>query len=172
LAVARHLPPGRLQAGDRHSQVLRSPGQALLAYAGLFLPEQNPRFVPTLIQKAEAGVKVEVALGDPDSGEVAERGAEEGIGDAMAGKVRNVLAFYEGLRGHENACVYFHRTTLYNSIYRFDDEMLVNTHLYGVPAAYAPVIHLRRLTGGDLFDIYATSFQRVWSRSVSVWPDS
>jgi hypothetical protein len=76
------------------------------------------------------------------------------------------------LRGHEYACVYFHRTTLYNSIYRFDDEMLVNTHLYGVPAAYAPMLHLRRLPGGDLFDTYATSFQRVWSRSVSVWPDS
>jgi hypothetical protein len=65
-----------------------------------------------------------------------------------------------------------HRTTLNNSIYRFDDEMLVNTHLYGVPGAYAPVPHLRRLAGGELFDIYATSFQRVWSRAVSVWPDS
>jgi hypothetical protein len=52
------------------------------------------------------------------------------------------------------------------------DEMLVNTHLYGVPGAYAPVPHLRRLAGGELFDIYATSFQRVWSRAVSVWPDS
>ena len=29
----------------------------------------------------------------------------------------------------------FHRTILYNSIYRGDDHLLVNTHIYGVPAA-------------------------------------
>lgn len=144
----------------------------ILAYGALFLPEQNPRFVPTLLEKANAGAKVEIALGDPESAEVAKRGEEEGIGDAMAGKVRNVLAFYETLRGHDNVSIFFHCTTLYNSIYRFDDDMLVNTHLYGVPAAYAPVLHLRRLSGGDLFETYVNSFQRVWSRAVSVWPDS
>jgi len=142
----------------------------VLAYAGLFLPEQNPRFVPTLTEKANSGAMVEVVLGDPDSPEVAQRGEDEGIGDAMASKIRNTLAFYQELRDNENASVYFHRTILYNSIYRFDDEMLVNTHLYGTPAAYAPVLHLRRLSGGDLFDGYANSFQRVISKSKYVWP--
>ncbi|WP_436523382.1 helix-turn-helix domain-containing protein [Actinoplanes sp. HUAS TT8] len=142
----------------------------ILAYAGLFLPEQNPRFVPTLIEKADSGAVVEVALGDPDSAEVAQRGADEGIGEAMASKIHNALAFYRDLKGNDNASVYFHQTTLYNSIYRFDDEMLVNTHLYGIPAAYAPVLHLRRLGGGDLFDGYANSFQRVISKSRYVWP--
>jgi hypothetical protein len=28
-----------------------------------------------------------------------------------------------------------HDTPLYNSIYRFDDELLVNTHVYGLLAA-------------------------------------
>ena len=142
----------------------------ILAYAGLFLPEQNPKFVPTLADKATAGAIVEIALGDPECPEVAQRGEDEGIGDAMGGKIRNTLAFYRELKGHDNAGVYFHRTILYNSIYRFDDEMLVNTHLYGIPAAYAPVLHLRRLTGGDLFDIYASSFHRVIAKSTLVWP--
>jgi hypothetical protein len=144
----------------------------ILVYGGLFLHEQNPKFVPTLLKKAGAGTKVEIALGDPGSQQVAERGDEEGIGDSMAAKVRNVLPFYEQLRGIDGASVHFHRTTLYNSIYRFDDEILVNTHLYGVPAAHAPLLHLRRLSGGHLFDNYTASFQRVWSRSFSVWPDS
>ena len=142
----------------------------VLAYAGLFLPEQNPKFVPTLVDKANAGAVVEVALGDPESQEVAQRGEDEGIGSAMASKIHNALAFYQELRGNDNASVYFHRTTLYNSIYRFDDEMLVNTHQYGTPAAYAPILHLRRLSGGDLFDGYANSFQRVISKSRYVWP--
>lgn len=144
----------------------------ILAYGGLFLHELNPEFVTTLRVKADTGTRVEVAVGDPDSGEVAQRGADEGIGEAMAGKIHNVLAFYKDLRGADNASVHFHSTTLYNSIYRFDDEMLVNTHLYGVPAAHAPVMHLRRLSGGSLFDNYNGSFQRVWSHSIAVWPDS
>ena len=32
----------------------------------------------------------------------------------------------------------FHRTMLYNSIYRADDQVLVNTHLFGVTAAHRP----------------------------------
>ena len=66
---------------------------------------------------------------------------------------------------------YFHATTLYNSIYRFDDEMLVNTHLFGTPAAYAPILHLRRLAGGEVFDNYTASFNQVLSRSRAVWPE-
>lgn len=141
----------------------------ILVYAGLFLPEQNPKLVPMLKAKAAAGAKVRILLGDPKSDEVAQRGTEEGIGDAMAGKVNNVLTFYQRLRNARGTAVHFHSTTLYNSIYRFDDEMLVNTHVFGFPAAHAPVLHLRQLSGGDLFDTYADSFDRVWSTSAPVW---
>jgi hypothetical protein len=143
----------------------------VLVYAGLFLPEQNPRWVSTLRAKAEDGAQVQVLLGDPDGDHIAERGADEGIGNAMASKVHNVLAFYKDLRGADNVGVYYHDTTLYNSIYRFDDEMLVNTHLFGTPAAYAPVLHLRRLAGGELFDNYTASFNRVISHARAVWPE-
>jgi hypothetical protein len=145
---------------------------SVLVYSGLFLPEQNPKLVSTLKAKAKAGTRVRVLLGDPDSPEVAQRGAEEGIGDAMGAKVRNVLAFYASLRAVAGVAVHLHRTTLYNSIYRFDDEMLVNTHVFGFPAAHAPVLHLRRLSGGDLFDTYADSFDRVWSTSLPAWTAS
>jgi hypothetical protein len=40
--------------------------------------------------------------------------------------------------------------------------MLVNTHVHGFMAALAPVLHLRRLSGGDLFETYAESIQGVW----------
>jgi hypothetical protein len=141
----------------------------VLVYAGLFLPEQQPQLVGQIKSKARNGARVEILLGDPDSPEVAQRGAEEGIGEAMAGKVRNVLSFYRRLRDTEGVEVRFHRTTLYNSIYRFDDEMLVNMHIYGAPAAHTPVAHLRRLTDGDLFNTYVESFERVWETAVPVW---
>jgi hypothetical protein len=142
---------------------------SILVYAGLFLPEQHPRLAATLRDKAEQGCRAEILLGDPDSREVAQRGAEEGIGDAMAGKVRNVLTFYQRLRGVPGISVHFHSTTLYNSIYRFDDEMLVNSHIYGVPAAHTPVMHLKRLSGGELFETYADSVDRVWASSRPAW---
>lgn len=141
----------------------------VLVYAGLFLPEQQPQLIAALREKAQSGARVEILLGDPESPEVSKRGAEEGIGDSMAGKVRNVLAFYQGLRDAPGVAVHFHCTTLYNSIYRFDNEMLVNAHVFGFPAAHTPVMHLRRISGGDLFDTYADSFDRVWSTSTPVW---
>ncbi|MFC8847126.1 MULTISPECIES: multiprotein-bridging factor 1 family protein [unclassified Micromonospora] len=142
----------------------------ILVYAGLFLPEQVPTLIKDLRAKAQAGTSVRILLGDPESEAVAARGAEEGIGDAMAGKVRNVLAFYNQLRGVPGVFARYHGTTLYNSMYRFDDELLVNTHAYGFPAAHAPVLHLRRLSAGELFDTYADSFDRVWSSGRPIWP--
>ena len=43
--------------------------------------------------------------------------------------------------------------------------MLVNAHVYGAPAAHSPVLHLRRLPGGRLFDHYQASFERVWEQA-------
>jgi len=41
--------------------------------------------------------------------------------------------------------------------------MLVNTHVYGFMAGHAPVLHLRQLWAGDMFETYAESFDTVWS---------
>jgi hypothetical protein len=43
--------------------------------------------------------------------------------------------------------------------------MIVNTHVYGVPGAHAPALHLRKLGAGDLFATYAKSFTDVWALS-------
>ena len=91
--------------------------------------------------RARAGVSVRIALGDPDGPNVAERG-EEGIGDAMPAKIRNALTLYRPLGTAQNIEIRLHRTVLYNSIYRADDQLLVNQHAYGIPAAQAPVFCL------------------------------
>jgi alkylation response protein AidB-like acyl-CoA dehydrogenase len=51
-----------------------------------------------------------------------------------------VLGYYRQLPGGVE--LRLHDTPLYNSVYRFDDEMLVNGHAYGILAAYTPVMHL------------------------------
>jgi hypothetical protein len=134
----------------------------VLVYAGLFLAE-DVELLRLLGEKAQAGVTVRLLLGDPDSPNVAERGAEEGIGDAIAAKIRNVIVLCRPLLAADGVEIRLHRTILYNSIYRADDELLVNAHVYGAAAAHAPVLHLRQFTAGDLVNTYLDSFDRVWS---------
>ena len=141
----------------------------MLVYAGLFLPEHDPKLVRSLARKARGGAKIRLLFGDPDSVAVACRGTEENIGDALAYRIRNVLHLYEPLRGVDGVDVRLHATTLYNSVFRFDDEMLVTLHVYGLLGAHAPLLHLRRLGEGNLFSIYAECFDRVWSAALPTW---
>jgi len=139
----------------------------VLVYAGLFLAEDSG-LLKIIGKKAKAGAKVRILLGDQDDIHVTERGQQEGVGDAMAAKIRNALVLYRPLRDVKNVEFRMHRTVLYNSIYRADKQLLVNTHVYGAPAPHAPVWHLRAIAGGELARIYLQSFERVWETAVPI----
>jgi hypothetical protein len=139
----------------------------VLVFSGLFLPDSYPEVAKLLTTKAEAGTKVRLALGEPDSEAVRRRGDEEGIGDGLAGRVRLAQTYLREAVGVPGIELRLHATTLYNSIYRFDDDMLVNAHVYGAPAAHSPVLHLRRLPGARLVDHYQASFERVWEQATA-----
>jgi transcriptional regulator with XRE-family HTH domain len=133
----------------------------VLVYSGLFLSEDAG--VKRLFrEKADAGTKIRILLGDPESESVTQRGIDEGVDDAMAAKIRNALVMYKPLRNIEGIEFRLHTTVLYNSIYRADDQLLVNTHIYNFIAAQAPVLHLRRVSGGSMVSTYLESFERVW----------
>jgi hypothetical protein len=138
---------------------------AVLVHAGLFLAE-DPATRRLLAGQARAGVRVRMLLGDPSSALVALRGEEEGIGAATVGaKIRNALSFLRPLAAEGLAEVRLHDTTLYNSIYRADDQVLVNAHVYGNTAACAPVLHLRKVSGGSLVTVYTQCVDRVWEQA-------
>ena len=134
----------------------------ILAYSALFLAE-DAGLLGILADKASHGVMVRIALGDPDSPSVAQRGKEEGIGDAVPAKIRNALTLYRPLLASENIEIRLHQTVLYNSVYRADDQLLVNQHVYGIPAAHAPVFCFRASETGDMVAAYLESFERVWT---------
>ena len=136
---------------------------SILAYSALFLAEDTG-ILRILADKGRAGVIVRIALGDPDGPHTAQRGEEEGIGDAMPAKIRNALTLYRPLTTVQNIEIRLHRTVLYNSIYRADDQLLVNQHTYGIPAAEAPVLCLNN-TSGEMAALYLDSFERVWDGS-------
>jgi hypothetical protein len=137
----------------------------VLAYSALFLAEDTG-MLQILAAKGRAGVAIRIALGDPDGPNVAERGAEEGIGDAMAARIRNALALFQPLRAVQNVEIRLHRAVLYTSIYRADDQVFINPHVYGIPAAQAPVFCLHDSQDGDMTSVYLGSFERVWDGAV------
>lgn len=93
---------------------------------------------------------IRIAFGDPESSAVARRSEEERLGDgALAARIRYGLVPYTPLLGTPGVEFRYHTTTLYNSIFRFDEEMIVNTHVYSIPGPHAPALHLRKLGAGE-----------------------
>lgn len=134
----------------------------ILVYAGLFLFEDNPHLMEVFQSRAASGCRIRVALGDSESAAVRARGEEEQFGDGIDSRARTALRHWQPLLNVQGTETRLHGTTLYNSIYRFDDQMLVNHHVWGVNAYLAPVLHLRRLPHGRLFEVFADSFETVW----------
>lgn len=133
-----------------------------LAFAALFLPDTNPDLADVLEERARAGARIRIALGDPAGDAIHRRGDEEGIGASLAERAQIVLSHLAPLIDVPGVEIRLHDTTLYTSIFRSDASMLVNTHVYGTPAAANPVLHLQRVPGGRMFDSYQASFERVW----------
>lgn len=115
----------------------------ILVYAGPHLPEANPAWPQEIQKKCEESVKVRLAFGEPESPQVRARGDEEGVGDDLAARINYALRGIARLSGcpHLSICVSFH-----------------------VPAFRAPIIHLRRIEDGPLFDTYVECFERIWAR--------
>lgn len=133
----------------------------VLVYSGLFLAEDTA-VLRLLRDSARAGVRVRIALGDPDGRNVARRGTDERIDEVMTARIRNALILYRPLADEPGVELRLHDTVLYNSIYRADHELLVNAHVYGLPASHAPVLHLRRSDDDGMAATYLDSFERVW----------
>lgn len=138
----------------------------VLAYAASFMFE-NYDLANVAREKADAGVKLRLLFGDQDCEAVRLRAQEEGT-DAYLQRAcqltRRYLRDVSGYRGG-SVQVRTHTARLYNSIYRFDQDLIVNTHVLGAPAGQNPMLHLRRIPGGRVWSHYMQSFEWVWERA-------
>jgi hypothetical protein len=112
--------------------------------------------------------------GDPAADAVATRDREERLGGTLAHKIRSSLTYYQDT-AEAGACeIRLHSCTLYASLFRYYDDILVNPHAWGEPASANPTLHLRKLDGGQLGAHCMDSFERVWdmpSRGTERRPD-
>lgn len=137
----------------------------LLGYAMLFLIEQHPQLAPLLQRKADEGCRVRIALVDPESPEAEERDAEEQLNGGLKARIRTARLYFGVLDDCPGVEIHYHRTPMYNSIFRADDQMFVTPHLFGVPGYSAPLLHLRRKGGQGMFDSFAAHFEAIWLAS-------
>jgi transcriptional regulator with XRE-family HTH domain len=134
----------------------------IFVYDALFLAEGDSELVRRMLNRAADGVCLRLLFGTPTALAVRLRGMEEGIGDNILGRMELALRHLRGAFDVPGIKVRTHATTLYNSIFRFDDEMLVGMHAFGAIDVQSPVLHLKRAEGGRLFDYYLASFEHVW----------
>ncbi|MGI9058278.1 MAG: XRE family transcriptional regulator [Ktedonobacteraceae bacterium] len=140
----------------------------LLGYAMLFLPEQHPNLITLLKEKAQASCKIRIAVADPTSIDVQRRDEEEQLGGTLPARIQSTLYHFRSLQNCENIEMHFHTTPMYNSVFRFDNEMFVTPHLYGLHGSKAPLMHLRHLGPYGPFENFAAHFENLWATTTPV----
>ncbi|GJF16725.1 hypothetical protein NGTWS1803_03360 [Mycolicibacterium cyprinidarum] len=134
----------------------------ILVYGGTFLFDGIPRFCSMLSGAAERGVTIRFIVGDPDCAAVTQRGDEEKIGSVLAARCQITLARLASLVDAPGLEVRTHATPLYASMFRADNTLIANPHLYGAPASDNPALVIRRDDAPELWRDHQLSFERVW----------
>lgn len=154
----RELPPATvgslLDAAEYHVDVL--------AYAALWLWDTVPAFTERVQLKIARGASVRICLGDPSSEAVLLRGQEEGVDSDMTSRCRLAARYAGPIQHVDGDAVRISGTTLYASIFRFDDDVLLNAHLWGNAAGDSPVLHFKRQSDDGIAANAIRSFERVW----------
>lgn len=134
----------------------------LLGYAYPFVLELMPDAVKRLAAKCADGARVRLAFADPDCAHVAERDGLEQMGGTLAGRIRNALNLIEPLIGTDGVEVGLHTVHLYNSVFRFDNQMIVTPYLFRARGYQHTALHLRELSPHGIFGSFADEFEQIW----------
>ena len=84
----------------------------LLGYAMLFFPEQHPRLGRIIEDKCAGGLRVRIALADPDSAEVMARDNLEGLGGTLPARILSTAAHFEPLLSSTGVEIRYHSVPL------------------------------------------------------------
>lgn len=137
----------------------------LLGYSMSFFPEQHSRLAETLEEKCAGGLRMRIALADPESAEVAARDDLERLGGTLPARIRATVVQLESLFSNTGVEIRFHAVPLYNAVYRFDDQMLITPYLYRLRGYQHPLLHIKRLGPAGIFEAYARQFEAIWTES-------
>ena len=132
-------------------------------YTNYFLWLDLPNFRQALARKMDSGCGVRFLVGDPDSPVTAERERIEAVPLTVSTRIRVTLDELGKLR--ETAPQAHARLSdrhIAMSLFVFDDDMLVSTHLGDKLGHDSPTLHLRRHLDDGLYDRYAAHLDHLW----------
>ncbi|RDI63936.1 hypothetical protein DFR76_109276 [Nocardia pseudobrasiliensis] len=139
----------------------------IIGYAYPFVFELLPDAAEVVAEKCRNGIRVRLAFADPDCSHVIERDDLEQMHGTLPGRIRNALSMLGPLTTASGCEVGLHTTHLYNSIFRFDDQMIVTPYLVRARGYQHPALHLRRLSPHGIFASFADQVEQVWETVTS-----
>lgn len=107
-------------------------------------------------------------LGDSQMSGLLERKCAEGVRIKRRG---GTLELVQSLLRFDAFQLRLHRDVVYGSLYRADDDLIVNQHTYGFSAAESPVFHYRRSESSEIFNAYEMSPEMIWQLASVVLQD-
>lgn len=130
-------------------------------YTSYFLWTEVPAFDLVLQGKLAAGVDVRFLLGDPDSPLTAQRDREEASPLTLGARIGVTVTALAPL----GAQVRFTDRHLGMSVWIFDNDMIVCTHVANLLGHESPTFHLRRRDDDGLFDRYLGHVLYLWTQA-------
>ncbi|GAB2559735.1 DUF5919 domain-containing protein [Nocardia heshunensis] len=134
----------------------------IIGYAYPFVFELLPKAADLIAAKTSSGCVVRLGFADPDCDHVIERDLLEQMGGTLAGRIRNALSMLGPLASTPGCSVGLHATHLYNSVFRFDSEMIVTPYLFRARGYQHTALYLRRLSPHGIFESFADQFEQLW----------
>ncbi|GAA5051980.1 helix-turn-helix domain-containing protein [Nocardia callitridis] len=134
----------------------------IIGYAYPFVLELLPDASELIAEKCRTGVTVRLAFGDPDCAHVTERDQLEQMQGTLPGRIRNALSMLGGLVDTPGCSIGLHTTHLYNSVFRFDDSMVVTPYLVRARGYQHTALHLRKLSPHGIFASFEDQTEQIW----------
>lgn len=138
-------------------------------YTNYFLWLEQPAFISTLRLKVKNGCRVRFMVGDPDSEMTRQREQIEDVALTVSTRIRITLENLGKLDNDPGVESRFSdpldaATHVSLSVFRFDSEALVTPHLARGVGHDSPMMHLRHVADGGMFDRFADHAEELWRR--------
>jgi hypothetical protein len=134
----------------------------LAGYTNYFLWLELPNLRNALRRKADSGCRIRFLIGDPDSDTTRRREALEDVPLTVSTRIRITLDELAKLGVAEGVDVRYSDEHIAMSVFVFDEEMLISTHLAHLVGHDSPLFHLQRCQDGGLYDRYSYHVSELW----------
>lgn len=134
----------------------------IIGYAYPFVLELLPNAADIVAERCGEGARVRLAFADPECEHVSERDGLEQMGGTLPGRIRNALSMLGPLGSTPGCKIGLHSMHLYNSVFRFDNQMIVTPYLIRARGYQHPSLHLRRLSAHGIFSSFADQVEQIW----------